>query len=310
MPTADRVATGAAPGKVLWFGEYAALLGHPALGAPLSIGARVQVRPGRGRIRHPKPTGPAGRLGARDRRTLEAMRQRLFGPLTLDLDIDLELPARSGLGSSAAIALALIRARDEWHNRKPPRRALVWATATNAEALAHGQSSGADPAFCLASGPSEFRAGKALRLRPIPMGRAVHLVVASPGPHDGTNRGVHSFLALQSRHKKAVGAAVEGLGQAARMGRAALARGAWDDLGAACRLAHGILFGLGRVSPALHDLVALAESAGARGAKLSGAGGKGGTMIAFADTDARARRIAKALTARARFVHRERYPAR
>jgi mevalonate kinase len=74
---------------------------------------------------------------------------------------------------------------------------------------------------------------------------------------------------------------VETMGDLSRAGMDALAAGDIAALARMFNMAHGLLSGVGVSSPALDNLVHIARSAGALGAKLTGAGG-GGAVIAIA----------------------------
>ena len=71
------------------------------------------------------------------------------------------------------------------------------------------------------------------------------------------------------------------LGELARGGARALERGDFQDLGVRFDAAHGVLAALGVSCPELEQAVAALRSAGALGAKLTGAGG-GGAAIGLA----------------------------
>jgi mevalonate kinase len=70
------------------------------------------------------------------------------------------------------------------------------------------------------------------------------------------------------------------IGRLVETGRRAIAAGAEEDLGQAMTACHGELQALGVSNPRLDRMVAEALSAGALGAKLSGAG-LGGIVIAL-----------------------------
>jgi mevalonate kinase len=74
---------------------------------------------------------------------------------------------------------------------------------------------------------------------------------------------------------------IDAMGDLARAGMDALAAGDIPALARMFNLAHGLLSGIGVSTPALDELVHIAQAAGALGAKLTGAGG-GGAVIAIA----------------------------
>ena len=65
-----------------------------------------------------------------------------------------------------------------------------------------------------------------------------------------------------------------------REGADYLRAGAWNELGAAMNICHGLLNAIGVSTPNLERMVMLARQSGAAGAKLTGAGG-GGSIVAL-----------------------------
>jgi mevalonate kinase len=74
---------------------------------------------------------------------------------------------------------------------------------------------------------------------------------------------------------------IDTMGEVARAGMDALAAGDIAALARLFNMAQGLLSGVGVSTPALDELVHIARTAGALGAKLTGAGG-GGAVIAIA----------------------------
>jgi len=188
----------------------------------------------------------------------------------------------SGLGSSAALAVALLRARQQLEGAKrvPFETSMKAALAT--ERVAHAKPSGLDPAICLAGAPIRFqREGAELHVHKIQPGRTFHFVVGAVGAHGGTKTIVGRVADLKKAHPDLLRAALDTLGEAARLGARAVKRGETQPLGIAMNLAHGVLSGLGLVSTGVGNAIQTARQAGAIGAKMSGAGGEGGAFLAL-----------------------------
>lgn len=291
-----------APGKIILFGEHAVVYGEPAIGVPLGRRVEVTLAPGRGRIRV-AVSGEVSRVrsanAASPRSLVEAA---LEGRLELlDVRITIGFPPMAGLGSSAALAVALLRARDRLLGvRMParPSRAML-EEAIAIENVAHGTSSGLDPAICLWDQPIYFQRApeRPARIRPARIGRPVRLIVGSAGTHGGTRGAVGGIAELNREAPRLVGAMTRALGALSRAGAAALEAGDLILAGRAMDLAHGLLSGFGLVSERVEHAVRLAREHGALGAKMSGAGGRGGALIALAGDSRRAARIQRALTA-------------
>lgn len=281
-------ALGMAPGKLILFGEHSVVYGQPALGIALGRGVKVTLSAGTGRIEAhlaggaplPELSGPA---------TPASLVRAALGERAAALDVELELglPPLAGLGSSAALAVATLRALHALDDVSPPiEQTLEEAIAV--EDVAHGRSSGLDPAICLYGGVVEFsrKEGKdrapVLNVRRLSPALSFHVVIGVHGHHGGTADRVRRVGALRESMPQAFDAAMKTLGQVAKAGTRALVRGELEAAGHALDLAHGVLSGFGLVSEEVEALVRITRRAGALGAKMSGAGGRGGAFFGLA----------------------------
>jgi len=292
-----RVATGAAPGKVILFGEHAAVYGRPALAAALGrgLGATVEADPG-GPVLHLPAWGQTIRLRPDpDGRTVFETLPRAFAaaldaaglrdPATRAVAVTLDgaLPPSVGLGSSAAFAVSLLRALSAWAGAPLDEAALLEA-AFFVEQIFHGTPSGVDHTVATLGGCLRFQRDGAPSVVRVPIGRPVPLVVAF-APRDTTGREVVAGLrarrdALPTVYERLFDA----IGEVTVAGEAALAAGDLSALGRLFDLNHEILRACGVSSAANDALVALSRRHGALGAKLTGAGG-GGAVIAVVTGD-------------------------
>lgn len=271
-------ALGAAPAKLILFGEHSVIYGQPALGMALSRGVKVRLRPGTGQVQlqcaSQAPKGAA---------TPRALFRAALGPRADELDatVIIEVPPSAGLGTSAALAVALLRARGSSDDEQMDRIAML-AAAIEVENVAHGTSSGLDPAICIDGGVVRFtrRDGKP-RAKRVRLSSSFHLVVGVHGTHGGTAARVQDIATLRRRAEVTVEAAMTTLGCASNAGGRALIEGDLGLAGQIMNLAHGLLGGLGLVGDTIEVLVRLAREHGALGAKMSGAGGHGGAFFAL-----------------------------
>lgn len=282
MAVAPSIAIARAPGKLILFGEHAVAYQQPALGMALQRGVRVELRKGSGQLRTQLGEGlgpPSAEAVRPDALVRAALGERAD---LLDVDIAIDIPPVAGLGSSAAIAVALLRARAMLEGEDVGQGALL-ERAVEIENLAHGKSSGLDPAIVIHQGLILFRKQPGLpKVRALRPRASFHLVVGVKGSHGGTARPVAAVAQLRQSQPKLYGPAMNALGACARTGTAALVSGDLEAAGRAIDLAHGVLSGLGLVGDAVEGAVRAARRAGALGAKMSGAGGMGGAFYALA----------------------------
>lgn len=262
VPRAPR--DGVAVGKAILIGEHFVVHGAPALAVPVAGRAvRVRVSPGAG----------AWRCGDAGRAHIEALLVRLrLAPDEMAVEVDATLPVGMGLGSSAALAVALLRALDA-----PPDR--VRELAHDLERVAHGTPSGVDDAVVALERPVWFVRGSPVE--PLTWPSRPPLVIATTPRHGTTQIAVAAVRRWADGHPSRFAALLAAATADAEAARRALEAGRWDVLGALLDRAHDRLRDVGVSNAALDRLCDAARSAGAFGAKLTGAG-LGGAMIALA----------------------------
>jgi mevalonate kinase len=289
--------TASACAKAILFGEHAVVYGVPALAIPITS-RRLVVELALGELRpdaQPAVATPDVRieggaaLGAREAGVVRAMVARALeqtprgrGP-RVGVRLDSTIPLSAGLGSSAALAVALVRAL------APDLPARGVAQRANAlEELAHGTPSGID-AHCIAFGqalsftrgqPFRFlRARGPLRLAVAVLpreGTTASLVAGVRALREAGDPRFERFLAAA---RAQVERALAWFVDADAPGEDALAPLPPEaELGALMDEAHASLEEVGVSSSAQGSLCAALRSAGALGAKLSGAGGGGATL--------------------------------
>jgi mevalonate kinase len=299
-PRKPQVAIGTAPGKLILFGEHSVVYGQAALGVALAKGVRVQLRRGSGRVEARLGEGLRA-PGVDLRATPERLVHAALGDRSkeLDTEIEIDLPPLAGLGTSAALAVAVLRAKHALDDVTLDPEAVL-DLAIGVEDVAHGKSSGLDPAICLWGGLVEFQrkestqkpSYKVRRVQPV---SSFHLVVGVHGTHGGTAERVRRMAEIRHELPSAFDASMKALGAIAKSGSRALLQGDLEVAGRAMDLAHGVLLGFGLVSEEVDRLTRCARKAGALGAKMSGAGGLGGAFLALPPDFQAAQHIREAL---------------
>jgi mevalonate kinase len=269
------------PGKVILLGEHAVVYGHPALAVPLTLGVTARaVASDRCAL-----TGLAN-LTPTQRRMLEAAFDAVAeatGRPPVQISVSSTLPVSMGLGSSAALAVAVSRLLLGARGGRPSP-AKVLALALRMEETFHGTPSGVDHTVSAHGAPLLYRRavpGRPGRVRRVRIGARATLVLALVGPRRGTQETVAALRRRAARWPERYGRLFEEMGRLAVEGTRALEAGDLESLGDAMNVNHGLLAAAGVSSPALDVAVDSLRRAGALGAKLTGAGGDGGAVVAL-----------------------------
>jgi len=298
MPASETPA-GSAHAKAILIGEHAAVYGHPAIAlpiTPLRTVAEVHRSPGPLRLNSAGRSLAVSELPGRFASVGVAATTALefFGlpPADLEIAVRSGIPPQAGLGASAAAANAIVEAVRSYAGLaldEADRFELVQA----AERVAHGNPSGIDAYAARALEPFLFAAGVA---SPLPLGAPVRFVVADTGVRASTDEAVTGVRQLVDTDPDHGSALLARLGELTREAAGNLEHGRLSDFGKRLSIAQEILTELGVGHPAIDRLVTAAESAGAAGAKLTGAG-RGGCVIAVTGDADQAQQVQTAMTA-------------
>jgi phosphomevalonate kinase len=305
------IATAAeAPGKLFLTGEYAVLVGAPALVAAVDRRARVDVRlddaPG-ALVVHSRLEDRTWRIDdvEREERTggdlgavLAAVRvATAWQPALAGRHVELEVESgafllgrqKLGLGRSAATVTAAVAALLAAIGRADPAQTCEASVAAHA-LFQDGHGSGADVVASARGGVIEFRrSGGCLSAVPRTLPPGLELLVGYTGDGAATDALVKRFASEAAKRTPAALDALSGVARRATDAVAASDAGTFTaavDESAALLEELGCALDLPIVTPALARLIAAARGVGAA-AKPSGAGG-GDCGIAFATSPSQA----------------------
>lgn len=319
---------GRAAGKVILFGEHAVVYGRPALAVPVTqVWAEAiveQATSGAGLTIYAADLGeeialrtaPADYpLAAAVRLAFAMIRGQETEVRGQDWRVTVRstIPVASGLGSGAAVSAAIIRAivaanqrigesaSGEWRMGESsihsPQSAIAPAVLSalvyEIERIHHGTPSGIDNTVIAYEQPVYFVRGRPPE--PFAIGRPFTLVIADTGIRSPTRIAVGDVRASWQTEPARFETLFDAVAAIVEAARTALAAGEPEQLGPLMDENHALLREMDVSCPELDSLVAAARSAGALGAKLSGAG-RGGNMIALATTET-AKTVADALMA-------------
>lgn len=282
-------------GKVILLGEHAVVYGRPALAAGIERGVRARVEPSAQTLLHVEPWGrdvtPEGddELG----RALAAVLAEQPGAVPARVDAQVDLPAGAGLGCSAALGVAVVRALAAAAGEAPSDEAVA-ARALAWERVFHGNPSGVDNTMAAHGGIAVYRRGEPLEA--VLPSRPLRLVVGDSGEPSSTRVMVEGVARQHQRDPERTEQTLDAITALVRNAKLAIEDGDLRALGQLMDLNQALLSALMLSTTPLEEMCAAARSAGAFGAKLTGAGG-GGCMIALVDGDEAAERVREAIEA-------------
>lgn len=309
--------TGFGRGKLILFGEHAAVYGLPAVGIPLPMETHVHI------------TIPKESTGDWDLTPVEEPFRAAVASI-LDRAADLNpvvarnpgrvaitssVPSGTGFGSSAAVSVAFAKvfSTSPYQNLGISHRE-IWEFANRLETAFHGTPSGIDTGLALSAGMRIFRGEPSLVDGPPPapvlpdseeLESISFCFVAGSIPRRGDTKTHVADIHRRLREgDTGLRASLRRLGEiseeAARYLRISAVSGstqieAIDESARHERLAavgeraleaHEILSKMGLSTDALDAILEVGRRYGALGGKLSGAGGGGAFFLLFADREA------------------------
>jgi mevalonate kinase len=289
-----QIGVGKAHAKIILIGEHAVVYGHPGIALPLlTLNVIVKVQFAQeDYLRSELYTGPLAQaqvqLGF-----IQGLIQNLRKTLNLNpvlVEIDNNIPPAGGMGSSAAMSSAIVAACFDLA-KQPLDDQQRFNLTQEAEKLVHGSASGIDALTTTHDHPWYFIKQKPPVMLPLKV--PGFLVVAYSGVAGETKKAVSQVAQLFT--KNLAQAHLESIGLMSLLMKEAIERKELDDMARLMNQAQFHLQALGVSHPILDDMIAVALSVGALGAKLTG-GGLGGCMIALTDQQGTAEKIQQVLS--------------
>lgn len=284
-----------APGKLMLFGEHAVVYGKPCI--VTAVDQRVRVRaeihggkqltidaPDVGVTRYVQDMNKLGEgeipKGARFiLAAIKKFAQSWEIPTGLKIETKSDFSAEFGFGSSSAVTVGVVKALASLFEVDIPKERLFELSYGSVLDI-QGVGSGFDLAAAIWGGTLYFVGGGKeivpLKIKHIP------LVVGYTGIKADTATMVKRVSRLHDKNKEVVDSIWKTMTLIVMRARTALETGDDKTVGELMNINQGLLDAIGVNTPELFDLIGAARSAGAYGAKLSGAGG-GDCMIAWTD---------------------------
>lgn len=289
------------PGKTILFGEHAVVYGYPAIAVPLDsiqLNIKISARPvDSDSIIMNNEKGEILVLGdLKPDHTYKTAINSILDTLkinklpALQIGIYSTIPIASGLGSSAAFAVCLTRAISGFLGFKLTDD-QVNEIAYKIETFQHGTPSGIDNTVVTYNIPVLFKKGFPPSFLEIK--KPLTLVIADTGLRSITKETVSEVRKSKESNPDVFNKLLEDIGNIADCARKNLKEGDLKSIGKLMSENHTFLKQLGVSCQELDNLVEIAVSHGALGAKLCGSG-KGGNIVAIVD-EIRAESIKSAL---------------
>lgn len=288
-----------APGKVILTGEHFVVFGAPALAIAVNRRIVVQVNQRSDeRLYISSSLGMAGEFdqnqfnleegGPNTRTFLEPVKIATESVLKkygvkkgLNIQVKSDIPVASGLGSSSAISVATVASVGEAIGIRLSREEILDLSLT-AERFVHKNPSGIDIAIATYGGTILYERQKGMtRIEDMP---SLALVIGNTGIARNTGSLVESVTRRRDFLPSIIDPLIVAAEALTHSAVEALRGRDLEKLGELMNVNHGLLVAVGTSCIELDKLVYCARSAGALGAKLTGAGG-GGCMIALCSED-------------------------
>jgi mevalonate kinase len=277
--------TASAPGKLVLFGDHAAVYNRPCIVTAVDIRFQVTIATvpenritistpalrAAGQVRQTTPDNLDGSEPATT--FVEAAIRQFFASRSQSqgLHITTDGPQITfGLGSSSAVSVATIHALAALFSVHLEQRE-VFEMAYAAVMDVQGAGSGIDVAAAVYGGTLYYRR-QPRQIEPLEIA-ALPLVIGYSGEKVSTTNYLRQVATLRQRHPAYIEQLFDFMGVLADHAVTALRSGNWQIVGELANLHQGLLDALGVTTPQLFLPIYAAREAGAYGAKLSGAGG-------------------------------------
>lgn len=293
------MSTGISTAKMILFGEHAVVYGEPAISVPFTQALiKTEVSPSaENQFASTFFTGPIEEMPPfldGIKRLILSIQKLLEQPEPVTVKVLSDVPVGRGLGSSAAVATSVTRGLYNYYEKKLTEEMLL-KLVNQAEDVAHGNASGLDAVTVVTERPVWYAKGK--NMETIHFAGELIFVVADTGIPSETKAAVADVGVLCKKEPLQYMPLIKELGGISWEMKGILETSIDKiRIGEAMNRSQSILKKLTVSDPKLENLIQVALSAGAYGAKLTG-GGRGGCMFAIVENREIAEKVVKALQA-------------
>lgn len=296
MINLTKIGIGTTHGKVILMGEHSVVYGQPAITIPLltlpTVAKVIKTNEDQSYIDSGYYKGPLEEA-PKDLQGIKNLIELLIKDLPISsniiVQIESSLPIERGMGSSAATGAAITKAMFSFVKEKLDRDTLFHYTNFS-EKIIHGTPSGVDAATVISKKPIYFIKNRLIKSFHTNING--YLIIIDSGVKGNTGEAVHDLRILKNEHPNYVNTRIKKLGNLTNKSKATLKDNELNKLGKIFNHAQKILRELKISNQTIDELVSTANTAGSLGTKITG-GGRGGCIIALADSFEKANKIAE-----------------
>ncbi len=278
-------------GKIILTGEHSVVHGMHAVAAPimLRMGAKISEHPEGVHLIIPRwGVERTLEFGAEHRysiyKSLEMILDRLdLRKKGMTIEVFPEVPRAMGMGGSAALAVAIIRALDKQFELGLTDEE-VRELSFQSENIIHDGASGIDNTVATYGNLIMFKKGDPPDIEMLKLTEDIPIVIGISGVESMTSQMVGRVREAREVHPEWYDKIFEQMDELSLASKDAIEAFDLPQLGMIMNMNHGYLNTLSVSSPEVEELIQIARSNHAPGAKLTGGGG-GGAMIALCDSE-------------------------
>lgn len=288
--------TASAPGKAILFGEHAVVYGKPAIAVAVNKKAYVTVQKREDERIHVdiKDLKLSGYIDPENNEIEVESREnskkgilnyvisavkRVHGSAQgMEVQINLDIPIGAGLGSSAAVTVATIAAVSKFNNMNLSKDEIA-EYAHDVELEVQGAASRIDTTLSTYGGVI-YLSKNAEDIVPLEINWNIPLVIGCTQDRGNTGELVESVRLKRESYPEVLNPILNAVEALTNDAVIALQKKDEKKIGELMNINQGLLDAMGVNTTELSRMIYLARNSGAKGSKITGAGG-GGSIIAY-----------------------------
>ncbi|MFM1593271.1 MAG: hydroxymethylglutaryl-CoA reductase, degradative [Woeseiaceae bacterium] len=276
---------GVSAGKIILLGEHAVVYNEYAIALPIEEAVYVEVQE-IDEDCHFVINGSS--INISDPCSIEyahmvLMVEKICNLLNIDrvnfkINIVSRIPLSMGLGASASYAVAITRGLIDLY-KLPSTNKQINDIAFECEKISHGNPSGIDNTVASYAQPILYNKKEGIKNLNFEDIKSLPILIALSNKSSRTIDIVNEVYLRYENNKILYKDIFKQLGKLSKKGLNAIQNHDYEQLGILMNVAHGLLNAIGVSNAELEEMIDLARSEGALGAKITGSGGGGSIII-------------------------------